>query len=122
MTELKSVYVQDTSARPGLTHYNNIDRYLNPTCAQPSSESYNLNPTPISCAHLQVVTDDAREGAGSAPGCVNNTRTGIGRIFDLVKTLDGQETVQRALRLCERVDEGDGEKIGFWIQASNACD
>ena len=48
---------------------------------------------------------------------MNNTRTAIGRIFELAETQEGRQQLQSALRLCDEVEKGSAAKIAFWIQA-----
>ena len=67
-----------------------------------------------------MVTNAASEAAGAAPGCVNNTRTAIGRIFGLAQTLEGRQQLRATLRLCDMVEEDSAEEIGFWIQVHRA--
>lgn len=67
-----------------------------------------------------MVTNAASEAAGAEPGCVNNTRTAIGRIFELTQTLVGRQQLRAALQLCDAVEKGSAEEIGFWIQAREA--
>ena len=63
-----------------------------------------------------MVTYDASEAAGAAPGCTKNTRAALTLVFVLAETAEGRAQLRAALRLCAEVKEGAAEDIAFWVQ------
>lgn len=69
-------------------------------------------------SYWAVVSRDATAAGGAAPNCSANVHQALEDIFELMKTASGREQVRSLLHLCDPLEAGDANAVGYFVQAA----